>query len=72
MSGELHPQLSGIIPAFQALIAGWTELKSHRPELAPFINEGMIWINKYFDPIKDPDTYLMASGASSHSIYMQG
>jgi|ERR1700733_9357431 len=62
MSGERYPLLSGVIGAFRKLLMTWKDLKEDRPELAPFIDEGLYWAEKYFDLTSGSSAYNMAIG----------
>jgi hypothetical protein len=68
MSGESHPLLSGVIAAFRQLLSRWKYLKRERPELAPFIEEGLFWAEKYYNMTGNTKAYSMAIGMLLHGI----
>ena len=64
MSGEAHPILSGVVGAFRKLISNWQKMKLDRPELAPFIDEGLYWAELYFEKTGNTRAYSVAIGTS--------
>jgi hypothetical protein len=71
MSGERHPLLSSVIGAFHKLLATWRELKELQHELAPFIDEGLYWAEKYFIMMIGSLTYNMAIGEFPSNLFLQ-
>jgi hypothetical protein len=62
MSGESHPLLSGVVAAFRQLLSQWKQLKEDSPELAPFIDEGLFWAEKYYNMTGNTVAYSVAIG----------
>lgn len=62
MSGEKHPLLSGVLAAFKSFRLNWSALATRRPELAPYIDEGLSWVNSYLDKTERSSAYVLANG----------
>jgi hypothetical protein len=59
MSGESTPLLSGAVPAFELLIAAWKDL-AEIPHLAPLIEIGLTWADKYSGKMEQTMAYPIA------------
>jgi len=59
MSGESTPLLSGAVPIFQELIAGWKRLQEV-PHLMPIVTIGLAWASEYTDRMDKTKAYAIA------------
>jgi hypothetical protein len=60
MLAELMPVLLGAIPSFEIFMMQWEKLRVMYPELAPWVNIGLEWAEKYYDHMDDTNVYVIA------------
>ncbi|THU76962.1 hypothetical protein K435DRAFT_703533 [Dendrothele bispora CBS 962.96] len=60
LSAEKTPTLSFAIPAYEAMITKWTNLKAELPQAAPVIDAGIAKLVKYRDRVDVSDAYTLA------------
>ena len=60
MSSEMVPVLGNMIPTFHTYITAWCALKTQKPHLQPFIDEGLKWVTQYYEKLQRNSTYTIA------------
>jgi hypothetical protein len=60
MSSESTPLLSGAVPTFQDIIILWRKNAREAPYLAPFIEIGLAWTDRYTDRMDKTMAYAVA------------
>jgi hypothetical protein len=60
MSSETTPILSGTIPAFEIFMSQWEQLGQKYPRLSPWIDEGLLWAEKYYRRMDFSKAYAIA------------
>lgn len=60
MSSESTPLLSGAVPAFQDIISLWRKNTGEAPYLAPFIEIGLAWTDRYTNRMDKTMAYAVA------------
>ncbi len=59
MSAESMPVLSGAVPSFEIFMTRWEKLRDKFPKLAPWVNIGLEWAEKYYNRMDDTDVYVV-------------
>jgi len=60
MSFEKIPVLGNMLLTFKMYIIAWNALKTLKPHLKPFIEEGLKWVTQYYEKVQKNDTYTIA------------
>ncbi len=60
MSAESMPVLSEAVPSFEIFMTRWEKLCDKFPKLAPWVNIGLEWAEKYYNHMDDTDAYVVA------------
>lgn len=59
LAGEKMPILAGVIPVFEVFMTKWENLIKKKPALKPYIEEGLIWAQKYYIQMDNTDVYII-------------
>jgi hypothetical protein len=59
MSSESTPILSGTIPAIEMFMLQWEKLRTCKPLLKPWIDEGLKWATKYYNRMDSSKAYAI-------------
>jgi hypothetical protein len=59
MLAKSMPVLSGAILSFEIFMMQWEKLHVTYPELAPWVNIGLEWAEKYYDRMDDTNVYVI-------------
>jgi hypothetical protein len=62
MAREATPVLSGAIPSLELFMSRWELLASKYPNLAPFINAGLVKAREYYAKMDSTRAYVISLG----------